>query len=877
MADATLLGSLDARAELSVTILLRQRQGSPPLPDIQYWQNTPPGRRAFLSTDELAQQYGAAQADLHAVENFAKTHGMTVVESHPGRRHVIVRGTAAQMNAAFGIELNQYQAPLRLHPHGIHPDGGAGAQGEGPTTATQVHRGFEGTAQLPSELTGIVSAVIGLDNRQTGSRAGSGTGDPPSAALLTVPQLAGLYNFPSTGAKDQTIGVFAPNPAAYLLSDINGLYFPSLPKPFSTPPTVIDVNLTVDGTTYTNNPASVKTLGLPLTSALAQNCTELTQDISTSSTLMQGGTINVYFTENTEQGWAAFLSRAIIPNPGDHAPSVLTASWLLSFGDDSGSIGDPTSSGSTAQVLSNYFQLAALAGITVFIALGDWGADDQVTDTKCHTSYPSSDPWVVSCGGTVIGITSPGPPPVWQEQVWSDAFSASPFGKTSADFGATGGGVSDNFGLPAYQAAAKLTPVSKNDGAVRRGVPDVAGMVALRTFFLNAIPYSFIGTSCVAPLYAGLTAVLNSALGAPIGLLHPTLYGKTIVCKDVTFGNNDSGDTPDSPFYTAGAGWDSCTGMGSIDGTKLLTALAAVEEATPVNPNNPFNFPCNFPPSWMIGQGQGANDTNDGLSVGQQNTADNYGTPSSPYDPINGGDGSGPDFFGDVTLLNTAVGYGATFAGDNIYSGKGSIGVFGRSRGNDFSMGVLGQSSKGSAVYGLATDDQPITPPVQPSHGIGVVGRSMGGVEPERISVERMVGEPVGVLGHATTGPGVRGHSGPLFTPPVKGPGLPPVLVASPGGVFSSGRLQREVLFRDAAQKVSLDALPQLRLVPSIDAKLPSRAQVGDLYLVVKQTSDSTFPARLYVCTALSTSPTNPVPQWQQVQLGPSQAGGTSI
>jgi len=257
--------------------------------------------------------------------------------------------------------------------------------------------------------------------------------------------------------------------------------------------------------------------------------------------------------------------------------------------------------------MSTFFQLAAITGITVFIALGDWGADDKVADTHCHTSYPGSDPWVVSCGGTVIGNITSLSPPVFQEFVWSDAFSSSPFGTKNTDFGTTGGGVSDNFPLPAYQSLASINPVSKSDGGVRRGVPDVAGMVGLTGFFLNSIPYGFAGTSCVAPLYAGLTAVINQTLGQPIGFLLPTLYKHPKVCNDITFGNNDSGDTPDSPFYIAAPGWDSCTGLGSVDGTKLLSALVVVEEALgPINVDNPFNF--SYPPNengWAIGQGYG--------------------------------------------------------------------------------------------------------------------------------------------------------------------------------------------------------------------------------------------------------------------------------
>jgi hypothetical protein len=890
-ASATLVGPLAPTTNLSATVLLRQRPGSPALPDLSYWQQIPPGRRTFLSPDELTQVYGAAPADISAVTTFVTGQGMTVVGSHAGRRTVIVRGTAAQWNTAFGVALNQYQAPLPVNPYGVSPQAqGAAAQGvagaapvapatvtSAPAPATQTFRGFDGQVYLPPQLVGVVESVIGLDNRIAGCRAG-GTGDPPLASGLGSPELAGLYNFPNTGAGCQTIGVFAPAPAAYLLSDFTGAYFPSLPKGFNTPPKITNINLEIDGTTYTNNPATVSSLTPPFTSTLANDCAELTQDISTAATIAQGANINVYFNDGSEQGWLAFLASAIFPDAGDNQPSVLTASWTLNLQDDSGTIGSATDSGSVAYALSVFLSFAAIAGITVFAALGDWGADDQVIDGQCHVSFPSSDPWAVSCGGTVLGDVKPGPPPSFTEFVWSDAFSSSPFGQLTNDFGATGGGVSDNFAVPIYQVLAKITPTSKNDGGVRRGVPDVAGMVALTGLFLNAHPYGFVGTSCVAPLYAGLTAVLNQILGQPIGLLHPTLYAHPAICNDITFGNNDSGDTPDSPFYTAATGWDPCTGLGSVDGARLLESLTIGEEVTiPIAVNNPFNFI--YPPNqngWAVGQGYGASDSFDNLEVGQYNTADNFGGQYGPYGAINHGDGDGPDLYGDVTVLNTAVGYNATFVGDNIFTGEGSIGLYGRSRGSNFSIGVLGQSSTGAALYGLATDENPNASPCAPAHGIGVVGRSMGGLSPEGISVERMVGEPIGVLGQSATGPGVRGHGGPLFMPPVGPNTILPVTEASPGGVFSAGRLQKDVI-GTTVQQVSLDSLSQLRLVPTLASKLPLVAQVGDLFLVFLPGAVGTTivppGAALFLCTHF----VGDVPQWQQVQLGASLPGGSSV
>ena len=84
------------------------------------------------------------------------------------------------------------------------------------------------------------------------------------------------------------------------------------------------------------------------------------------------------------------------------------------------------------------------------------------------------------------------------------------------------------------------------------------------------------GTSAVPPLYAGLVAILNRALGYRIGFLNPTLYEHAAeVRREVTAGNNHWQSTA-VPFYTAGAGWDACTGWGSLDGQKLLATLQKV-------------------------------------------------------------------------------------------------------------------------------------------------------------------------------------------------------------------------------------------------------------------------------------------------------------
>ncbi len=590
------LRALEAGARLGVTIVVRPAPGSPPLPTLEDWQATPIRSRQYLTPANYAARHGAAPADMKAVEAFARSHGLEVTESHAGRRSVVVVGTAAQMNAAFGIRLHTFEAPLpssprarkigvleRQQPAKAEPARRARRAGAPLAAQTHVYHGYDGHVSVPAEL-GVIHAVVGLDNRRLSAPAG-GTGDPSGANVVEVPTAAGWYNFPNTKALDQTIGVFAPTPAAYLQADITKHYIPGLADAsYHTTPTLNDVSLTVGSNTYANNSASVQaiTSATPNATLNAQPDSyilEVTQDVSTSCTIAQGCTVNVYFTEDTEQGWQVFLNRILQPQT-EPQPTVVTASFVLAF--DDSTIGSPTDTGSTAGVLSPLFQACAAQGIDVFVALGDWGADNRQTDGKTHVGYCATDPWVTSCGGTVA-VKSGG---TLTEVVWSDAFSTtSNFGPGSppSDFGATGGGVSAAFtSAPAYQTAIGVTGAkdSGNTTHTGRGVPDIAGMVGFNNFFINGgntnpLIYSFVGTSCVAPFYAGLIAVLRSAFGRAFGPLNTTLYSlSSTAFNDVTSGNNDSGDTPDSPYFTAGAGWDACAGLGSIDGTKLLNGIS---------------------------------------------------------------------------------------------------------------------------------------------------------------------------------------------------------------------------------------------------------------------------------------------------------------
>jgi kumamolisin len=138
---------------------------------------------------------------------------------------------------------------------------------------------------------------------------------------------------------------------------------------------------------------------------------------------------------------------------------------------------------------------------------------------------------------------------------------------------ASGGGISDVFDLPGYQSAAGAPPSVNPGGRVGRGVPDVSGDADPSTGYEIVVGGQTItvgGTSAVAPLWAGLVALINGSLATPAGFINPDLYAQPAALRDITSGTNGA--------YSAVVGWDACTGLGSPDGKRVQQALAGIAQ-----------------------------------------------------------------------------------------------------------------------------------------------------------------------------------------------------------------------------------------------------------------------------------------------------------
>jgi len=379
--------------------------------------------------------------------------------------------------------------------------------------------------------------VFGLDERPQARAHFRWAARPAAAgaASFTPPQVASAYDFPTgVDGTGQTIALIELG-GGYATADLT-TYFGNLGLPV---PAVSSVS--VDGATNapTGDPNSADA--------------EVALDIEVAGGIAPGTKIVAYFGPNTDQGFLDAITTAI--HDTTNAPTIVSISW------------GGSESSWTAQALTNFdaaFADAATLGITVCVAAGDNGSSDGVSDGSAHVDFPASSPHVLACGGTTLSASGT---TINSETVWNDG----------AQGGATGGGISDSFALPAWQQTAGVPP-SVNPGAhVGRGVPDVAGDADPQTGYDTLVDGQngvVGGTSAVAPLWAALTALINQKSGVRLGFFNTQLYAQAKTSlNDITVGNNGA--------YSAAPGWDACTGLGSPNGTKLATTLTAAPAAAP--------------------------------------------------------------------------------------------------------------------------------------------------------------------------------------------------------------------------------------------------------------------------------------------------------
>ena len=253
---------------------------------------------------------------------------------------------------------------------------------------------------------------------------------------------------------------------------------------------------------------------------------EVMLDIEVAGAVAPKAKIAVYFALNTDNGFLAAVNTAL--HDSVRKPSVISISW------------GSTEELNTPQALRAFnlvLEDAAALGVTVCCSSGDDGSSDirkpSERDGKPHVDFPASSPFALACGGTMLLGSGTA---IASEVVWNQGN------------GGTGGGVSNFFARPRYQAKAKVPKSPK--GKVGRGVPDVAGDADPNTGYqvrlVGGKKEVIGGTSAVSPLWAGLIALVNqklAKLGKPaVGFVNPVLFKvhpASGVFHDIVTGTND--------------------------------------------------------------------------------------------------------------------------------------------------------------------------------------------------------------------------------------------------------------------------------------------------------------------------------------------------
>lgn len=471
------------------------------------------GRQLPLNDAQFAQNFSARPESLNAVKTFASENGLLVKESNLNSGRVVLSGTSDQLSRAFGTRLSQYQMPDGL-------------------------RFFapEKPVAMPARLDSHVSGVLGLNNRFQAQPNFIKHAVPPAAGTLEAGsrrpflpnEVADAYNFPKQSmGEGQSVAIIQLGGGLDRIDNAKYYQRHGLKEP--------KINVIEVGEAKSKPGHAFDS--------------EVMLDSQVIGAVAPGATQNIIFAANSERGFADAILRATFPEKAELPNNVISISWGLH---ENGWSKDGING------MHSAFKKAALKGIAVFASAGDDGVRDRVSNGKFNAHYPASDPNVTAAGGTRLIVDGAGKRV--NEVVWNN----------NRQVDAGGGGVSEIFALPEYQKGLGV-PLNANTGKPGRGYPDVSGNADPVTGYIIRVHGAeevMGGTSAVAPLYAALMLRINGTLGNNVnGPLNPWLYQNRDkgFFNDITAGDNGG--------YKAEPGWDAASGLGSINGTKLLDAL----------------------------------------------------------------------------------------------------------------------------------------------------------------------------------------------------------------------------------------------------------------------------------------------------------------
>lgn len=495
-----------------------------------------PDYRHYLTPEQFRERFGPTAADYQVVTAFARSNHLRISGTHGDRLLLDVNGSVADIQRAFHVTLKVYHHPTEARDF-FAPD-------TEPTV----------DASLPiADISGLSTYgrphplfTTEIPHAGVTPNSGSGSGGTYMGKDFRAAYLPGVT---LTGA-GQTVGLLEFD--GYYASDI------STYESAAGLPSVTLQNVLLDS--FKGSPVSV------------DGDTEVSLDIEMAVSMAPGLSKIVVFEGNPS-------SRHFFPN--DVLSSMTSNPQISQFSSSWGWVGGPTAT------TDSYFQTMMAQGQSFFNAAGDSDAftvgatSANGVDNTSLDNTPSSSPYITQVGATTL--TTTGPVGAWSsETIWN-----------AGDGTGSSGGISSYYAIPSWQASVSM---SANGGSsTNRNIPDVA-MVGdnIHVAYDNGKNTTVGGTSCAAPLWAGVAALMNQqALAAgrsTIGFINPAIYALGAGANygaafhDIITGNNTSPNSPAN--YYAVTGYDLCSGWGTPAGPSLINALAGAADPLEIFPGH---------------------------------------------------------------------------------------------------------------------------------------------------------------------------------------------------------------------------------------------------------------------------------------------------
>ncbi|HMF74126.1 MAG TPA: S53 family peptidase [Bryobacteraceae bacterium] len=561
-------------------------------------QTGSPNYHHWVTPQQFGEQFGPAEADVAQVTSWLESHGFTVDNVSNGRTVIEFSGTAGLVESAFHTTMRKFTVSGNQH----------WANASDPQIPAALMPAIAGVSSLHNFFS---APQVSLSDAKVTATLQPGSAQPLSTTgslhRLVPSDFAVIYNtnpLLSAGINGAGTVIGVVGRSNIILQDV--VSFRSLFGLPANPPNII-LNGTDPG-----NLGGVEEL-------------EAVLDTSWSGAVAPGAKIDFVVSASTATTDGVTLSEQYVI---DHnLANVMTES----FGDCEANY---TSSG--AAVISSMAQQAAAQGITYLVSTGDTGSAGCDTAGSGTVTGPvsvnilASTPYTVAVGGTQFNEGSS--TAFWNstnnsklgsaasyipEDVWNYNCNGALCNTVGLVIG-TGGGASTFFAKPSWQTGVPGIP---KDG--KRDIPDVSLTASNHDDYLiclegsctpkaNGVSFAAVyGTSASAPSFAGIMALVNQKTGTRHGQVNSSLYRVaaaqnwsgcnssntpdlppgTCVFHDVTVGTNtmpgQAGYNTSNPTYPATVGYDLASGLGSVNATALINALAG--STGPIVSTPPFS------------------------------------------------------------------------------------------------------------------------------------------------------------------------------------------------------------------------------------------------------------------------------------------------